>query len=113
MAEVRQLFCCTAEPAFEVRCDVNGCIITPVAPRTSSPTAVSMASIDTTESASAAVELHQGPGWKLVLDKSGSSGSPFNALIGSDTWAIAVTRAELVDFIQVRLMLSSSARRHV
>lgn len=68
-----------------------------------------MAAKDTTSSGSTAVELHEGPGWKLVLDKSGSTDSPFDALIGSDKWAIAVTRAELVDFLQVCWMISSSA----
>jgi len=55
------------EARFEVTCDVNGCIITPVAPRArSSPapaasiasTAASMDGMD--------VEIHEGDGWKLV-----------------------------------------------
>lgn len=92
---------------------MNGCIITPVAPRASSPTAASMTAKDTSSSGTSAVELHEGPGWKLVLDKSGSTDSPFDALIGSDTWAIAVTRAELVDFLQVCWMHSRSARGSV
>ena len=79
---------------------MNGCIITPVAPKTPGAAGASLAPSGAAGPA-ADVELHEGPGWKLVLDKSGGSGSPYTALVGSDTWAIALTHDELVNFVQV------------
>lgn len=104
-----------AEPAFEVRCDVNGCIITPVAPRTKSPGAAAgaLASNGATADQQPDVELHEGPGWKLVLDTSGSSGSPYDALIASDFWAVALKKSELVEFIQVSRVAAIRSRAPV
>ena len=37
-----------------------------------------------------------------VLDKGPVSGSPYTAVVGSDSWAIALTAEELQSFVQAR-----------
>ncbi len=37
-----------------------------------------------------------------VLDKGSVSGSPYTAVVGSDSWAIALTAEELQSFVQAR-----------
>ena len=39
-----------------------------------------------------------------VLDKSSASGSPYKAVVGSDSWAIALTVEELQSFVQARVL---------
>ena len=37
-----------------------------------------------------------------VLDRSSTSSSPYKAVVGSDSWAIALTVEELQSFVQAR-----------
>ena len=37
-----------------------------------------------------------------VLDKGSVSGSPYTAVVGSDSWAIALTAEELQSFVQAQ-----------
>ena len=48
--------------------------------------------------------LSEGQGWKLGYDCSPDPSNPtaFTALIGADTWSIALTSAEFADFVKVR-----------
>ena len=45
-----------------------------------------------------------------VLDNSNSSGSPYKAVVGSDSWAIALTVEELQSFVQARSVPHRSSR---
>lgn len=90
---------------FEVKCDVNGCIITPVAQdRAANPGPPGLASPVQPSAAPkgpANFSYHEGDGWKIGLDEAAESEDTYSAVIGSDTWSIALTRKELVDFIQL------------
>ena len=47
--------------------------------------------------------LAEGKGWKLGCDRAPSSPDAYCALVGSDTFSIAMTHAEYDDFIKVRV----------
>ena len=47
--------------------------------------------------------LAEGKGWKLGYDRKPFSPNAYSALIGADSWSIALTPAEYEDFIQVAL----------
>ena len=89
--------CTTTEARFEVTCDVNGCIITPVAPRArSSPapaasiasTAASMDGMD--------VEIHEGDGWKLVGSRPAPVPNPPSPAVSHCEMRVAVNVCNLV-----------------
>lgn len=46
---------------------------------------------------------HEGAGWKIGFDEAAESPDTYSAVIGSDTWSIALTQKEFTDFIQASL----------
>jgi hypothetical protein len=46
--------------------------------------------------------LAEGKGWKLGYDRKPSNPNAYSALVGSDSWSLALTPAEYEDFIQAR-----------
>jgi hypothetical protein len=53
--------------------------------------------------------LAEGKGWKLGYDRNPEDPKGYNALIASDTWSIALTKAEFDDFIKVRPLMPLAA----
>lgn len=50
--------------------------------------------------------LAEGNGWKIGYDKKPADLKGYSALIGSDTWSMAVTKSEYDDFIKVWTLCS-------
>ena len=46
--------------------------------------------------------LAEGKGWKLGYDRNPEDPNGYSALVASESWSIALTRAEYDDFVKVR-----------
>ena len=113
----------------ELRCDVNGCSIVPVAAGAAAPAGPGgslMASLSSLDEdghpagpPSAAVpkdfQLAEGPGWRLGVDLGAAPGSAaYAAVVGGDGWSAALTRDEYDDLVRLIANLRESvATLHV
>ena len=64
-----------------------------------------MSDADSSSQPSLSRQLWEGPGWRVGWNP---TASPFTALLGSDTWALEFTSAELTDVCRLGQQLAST-----